>query len=229
MKAFLVFALTFPTLAVFSYFHFASGAEATRFWYGLSKVVQFSLPLVAVFVFKEKRHWNMKFSGGELARGIGSGLAFTALLLILYFLIQHYPFIAGTKGLIEAKLGDFGVSTLLQYFFLSAFIAIAHSFLEEYFWRGFVFAELTNWLSVRIAYFLSALGFMGHHVVVIYKYCPPDQLWLVPVFSAFVFVAGLFWAWQFTKNRSLAGAWISHFFADVAILLIGAHLVFGGL
>jgi len=42
-----------------------------------------------------------------------------------------------------------------------------------------------------------------------------------------VFVGGLLWAWMYQKNNSLAGIWISHFFADVAILLIGAHLVFG--
>jgi uncharacterized protein len=228
MKALLVFALFFPTFAVFSYFHFAANPAETQLWYTASKVAQFSLPILGILFLGMKRRWNFRFSAGEVKTGIASGLGILGSLFAFYFSISHLPFLAGTKAAIELKLVDFGASTPLSFLALAAFIAVAHSFLEEYYWRGFVFAELKSWLGTWAAVLVSSLGFTGHHVVVIHKYCPPDLVWvLVPLFSGFVFVGGLLWAWMYQKNNSLAGVWISHFFADVAILAVGAQLVFG--
>lgn len=228
MKVLLIFALIFPSAAVFSYFHFASSPEATRFWYTASKALQFSLPILGILAFGAQRKWTFKLQEWKL--GLVSGLVILSLLLILYFSLRGMPFLADTSLAIQKKLVDFGADTPLRYALLAIFISVAHSFLEEYYWRGFVYSELKAWIGGRPALLISALGFTGHHIVVIHKYCPPEYVWaLVPLFSAFVFVAGIIWSKLYDRSSSLAGAWISHLFADVAILLIGAHLVFGGI
>lgn len=228
-RAFLLFALVFPSCAVFTYF--IDGSSATRFWYGASKLVQFSLPALSAVTLGLPRRWNLRMAGGEGRRGIVSGiLIFAALGALYWFFLRHLGFIGQVREAISAKLGDFGVSSLGGFLLLAAFISVIHSFLEEYYWRGFVFAELNEWLGPRIAYPLAALGFTGHHVVVIARYAPADRAWLlVPIFSGFVFLGGLLWAWLYRRRGSLAGAWLSHIAADLVIMTIGAHLVFGGL
>ncbi|RZA06254.1 MAG: CPBP family intramembrane metalloprotease [Proteobacteria bacterium] len=227
-QALILFALIFPTLAVFTYF--AGDPGSTKAWYTASKIVQFSLPFLGVAALGMHRRWKLKITPGELRLGSLSGLGILMSLTALYwFGLRELSFIGGTRTAVAAKLAEFGVSGFGGFLLLAAFISLAHSFLEEFYWRGFVFAELREWLGPKIAYPLAALGFTGHHVVVIARYAPADQAWLlVPIFSSFVFLAGWIWAAFFARRGSLIAAWISHFFADVAIMAIGGHLVFGG-
>jgi uncharacterized protein len=72
--------------------------------------------------------------------------------------------------------------------------SLLHSLLEEYYWRWFVFGQLHRLIALWPAIMISALAFMGHHVVVLGVYLTetPRVAWII---SAAVAIGGGFWAW----------------------------------
>jgi membrane protease YdiL (CAAX protease family) len=108
------------------------------------------------------------------------------------------------------------------------FYSIAHSLLEEYYWRWFVFSQLRRLIPLAPAIVVSALGFTAHHVLVLAHYFG----WTSPLtllFSASVAVGGAFWAWLYERTGSLLGPWLSHLVIDAGIFFIGFKLVAGTL
>ena len=105
-------------------------------------------------------------------------------------------------------------------------LCLAHSLLEEYYWRWFVFGQLyKNW-SLSLAILVSSVGFMAHHVVLLATFFGWGSP-LTYLFSFGVAIGGAFWAWLYASSRSLLGPWLSHMLVDVAIFLIGYDLVRG--
>ena len=99
--------------------------------------------------------------------------------------------------------------------------ALIHSFLEEYYWRWFVFDKLRDQLpSTGWAIFFSSIGFMAHHVIVVSFYFGATSF-VTYLFCAGVAVGGAVWALLYHHYRSLIGPWVSHAFVDAAIFVIG--------
>ena len=64
-------------------------------------------------------------------------------------------------------MAEFGMGTPARYVALAAFLAVAHSLLEEYYWRWFVYGRLRRYVPMAVAMAVSGLAFMGHHVIVL--------------------------------------------------------------
>jgi membrane protease YdiL (CAAX protease family) len=123
----------------------------------------------------------------------------------------------------KQKVSGMGVNSLWKYAALGVAYALFHSFMEEYYWRWFVFGQLERLVSTPTAIAVSALGFMAHHVIVLATYFG----WAAPatwIFSLCVAVGGAVWAWAYHRGGSLLSPWISHGFVDAAIFLIGYDL-----
>src|SRR5690606_28218177 len=112
------------------------------------------------------------FNGG--ARGTGIGLAFgaaTGIAIVgLYFLLREAPVFALFEDRLNEMLEGMGASTPLRFIGLAIFISLFHSFLEEYYWRWFVFGELQRRIPVGAAYAIASVGFAAHHVLVVLAY-----------------------------------------------------------
>jgi len=128
---------------------------------------------------------------------------------------------------VRRKIGEFGITTPLSYLLMSVFLSTIHAFLEEYYWRWFLFGRLRlGGLSFLWAAMLSSLGFMGHHVFVLNEYLP-GQFWNATVpFSLGIAAGGFVWAWMFERSGSLLGPWLSHLLVDAAIMTIGYRMYF---
>ena len=108
-------------------------------------------------------------------------------------------------------------------FLFALFLAVPHSFLEEYYWRWFVFGQTRRITGVKAAIIISSLGFMSHHVIVIHQFL--DNGWQVTLFfSLCVATGGVLWAWLYNKYKTLYGAWVSHLMVDLGIMYIGYDL-----
>jgi len=103
---------------------------------------------------------------------------------------------------------------------------LIHSYLEEYYWRWFVFVRLRDYLPDGQAMLVSSLGFMAHHVILLATFFGWDSplTWL---FSAGVAIGGYVWAWLYRHTGNLLYPWISHLIVDAAIFTLGYFLVFG--
>ncbi len=223
----LAVALAYPTVLTLVYFVLladcATGVQQAVFAVG--KTAQFVLPLVWVFlVLRERVSW--RFPGW---RGVGAGIAFGAVVTLamigLYSgWLKPAGHLAGLEQQALAKMRDLGLDSLWKYAGLGLFYALAHSLLEEYYWRWFVFGRLRQHCSAVGAGLVSSLGFMAHHVVLLGTYFGWDSP-LAYLFAGGVAIGGGVWAWLYARSQSLIGPWLSHLLVDAAIFLIGYDLV----
>lgn len=219
-------ALMFPSLATWIYFIILSGSPAMGPVYTASKIFQFSLPLLAtIFLFRRR----VTFFRGGLS-GIRTGLMFGALvaaaIIGLYLVyLREAPVFAVFGDRLTEKLTGLGAATPVRFAMLAVFISLFHSFLEEYYWRWFVFGELSRRITRPAAYVVASAGFSAHHVLVVLAYFGAEQWPWVVFFSLGVAVGGAMWCWLFERHDSLLAPWMSHLLVDVALLAVGAfHL-----
>jgi len=224
-------AMTYPSLIAWLYFLALAGGDGNlnrwqQLTYAGGKVVQFAFPIL--FVWITTRRWPLlkPASASGIKLGITFGLLVTGLILGVYYgFLRGSPLLGQTPAKLRAKLDEFGVGSLGGYLALTVFLALAHSFLEEYFWRWFVFGQLRSLLPLTPAIGLSSLAFMAHHVIILYVYLPGRFFNAVLPFSLGVAVGGAFWAWLYQRTGSLLGPWISHMIVDTTIFIVGWDLL----
>lgn len=223
-----VFALVFPSVATWGYFIglAPAGTTAQQASMVVGKIIQFAFPLVWLFLIR-RQPFPLSLRPRGVVEGLGSGLLFLAVILAGYhFWFAPAGYLAAGAEEIARKLGGLGVRTVSAYVVLSVFYSLIHSFLEEYYWRWFVFGKLRQLLPVPAAIVVASLGFMAHHVIVLAFYFGWFSVQTV-LFSLAVAVAGAIWAANYQRSGSLLGPWISHALADAAIFLVGYQLAQG--
>jgi membrane protease YdiL (CAAX protease family) len=153
------------------------------------------------------------------------GVLVVAAMVGLYFVwLKPAGHLAELAETVHEKVTDLGLSSLWKYVAVGVFYSLLHSFLEEYYWRWFVFAQLRHKLSLGWALGICSVGFMAHHVILLVTFFG----WTSPLaylFSAGVAIGGLVWAWLYERSGSLIGPWLSHMLVDAGIFLIGYDLV----
>jgi uncharacterized protein len=230
----LIFALCFP--AVFTWLYvvgFGSGDEtstegnwAVKTVYAAGKIVQFGFPIAYIAYFEPTQLRPVRPRLRGLALGAGFGVLVGFVMLGLFFGgLGSIAAFANAPAKVWRLLQNFGCVTPGRYLLLATFYAAAHSFLEEYYWRWFVFGRLRRYLPLAAAITLSALGFMAHHVVVLGVYFP-GQFWTLALpLSLAVAMGGAVWAWLYDTTGSLYAPWLSHGLVDAAIFAIGYAMV----
>jgi|SRR5579884_2154662 len=224
----LVFACVFPTVMAATYFVLLPAAGELNHWqqaaYAGGKVVQFVFPVVFLwwaegFPLPGRPH----FRGLPLALAFGSAVA--AAMFGLYFgVLRGGPLMARTPGQLRARLTGLGSDTPAAYLGMAAFVVVAHSLLEEYYWRWFVFGRMRQLTTFAPAAVVSSLAFMAHHVLILWVYFP-DHFWLAALpFGLCVAAGGFVWAWLYERNGSVYAPWLSHLLVDAAIFVVGWDL-----
>ena len=117
-----------------------------------------------------------------------------------------------------------GLINPIAYLISAFYFTFINSLIEEYIWRWFVYRKCEVLVSGIKAVYLAALCFTLHHIIALAAY---TGNWLIVALGSLgVFVAGAIWSWCYLTYRSLWGCYISHLLADLAIALIGWHLLF---
>ena len=226
----LIFAASFPTLAAWVYFVLFSGESWMLPLGALSKLVQFALPAVWIWLVLRQPRGIRGVSTRDLVSGALSGLVILAACLGLYYgYIKHHPAFSGTPAALGEKLKGLGADTPGGFLVVAVFYSLIHSLLEEYYWRWFVYGRARHYLGIARANLLSSLAFMAHHVVVINSFLPGEYFWSLTIpLSLSVAVGGVIWSVLYQRSGSLYGAWLSHALVDLAIMICGYDLYFGG-
>jgi membrane protease YdiL (CAAX protease family) len=232
-KIAVVFAIVFPTLVTWVYFVLFAGNSAVIG--GLSKGIQFAFPVCWVFLWMrmswaesglpkpptDKSVWSTRTN---LLVGSGLGIA------ILLTTIGYYRFAISGSDFddlvveLESRINKLSMGDPWEFAALGAFYSLVHSFLEEYYFRWFVFGRLRHLTRFLPAAIISALAFMAHHVIVLWVFF--GFSFHTVFLSLSIVVGGFLWAWQYERSRSLIGPWVSHLFVDAGIFLVGYHMIF---
>ncbi|MCI0332842.1 MAG: CPBP family intramembrane metalloprotease [Planctomycetes bacterium] len=222
-----LFALVYPTIITWGYFvlagRYATGTQQVI--YLVVKGIQFAFPLLWVWlVLRQPLR-----TGRATAQGLLLGATFSIAVvgagwLLFDRLLRDMAVFPNASALIHDKIGSFGIDSVWKYAVLAGFYSLFHSLLEEYYWRWFVFRQLRQLVPLWPAIVVSALGFMGHHVIVLNEFFK-EAPWLAWLLSSAVAMGGMFWAWLYERTGSLFGPWLSHLLIDAGVFWVGYDLL----
>jgi membrane protease YdiL (CAAX protease family) len=224
----------FPSLIAWIYFVLlapSSASERPGFLplavYAVGKFVQFGLPVFWFLVLARARPVMTRIHWSGVRTGLGFGLLVAGGILLLYFgVLRGSVLLAETPAKVRDKIALFHATTPARFILLALFLSGIHSFLEEYYWRWFIFGQLRRLIHDWPANIVSSLAFMGHHVIVLGVYFPGRFFSLALPFSLCVALGGGVWAWLYARERTLVAPWLSHMMVDGAIMAIGYSMVF---
>ena len=220
------FLLLFPLLAALLYFVLFAGSKWAKPTYIAAKSLQFGFPILyLLLVVREPLRIRPPDKKGILI-GLATGMALAIIILTAYHVYyRNLEFLKSASVRIWEKLVEIGANTRMSYFGLGFFLSILHALLEEYYWRWFVWRELTKRWASWPAIFITNTAFTFHHVVVLYVYIPPPDFWTSGMlFSLAVMLGGVVWSVLYRYVGSIYSAWASHAVVDIALMYIGYDL-----
>ena len=149
---------------------------------------------------------------------VGLGVGIYCVILGGYFLVSPWFDFSNIAGALTDNAGV----TKANFVYVSLYISFANSFLEEFFFRGFVFTNLKRLSGKIIAYLFSATVFSLYHVAMMIGWFSPALFLLVVVGLA---AGGLIFNWLNEKLDTIYCSWLTHMFANFAINTIGFILL----
>jgi membrane protease YdiL (CAAX protease family) len=222
----------FPTLLTLADFVWLAPTTGTanpaqQVAYCLGKVVQVTLPVAGTWLLERRLVKLRRPTFGGLEMGLAFGLVvLTGMLVLYYVFLRDLPAFAVTGQTVRDKLVQFGVDSPFGFAAHAVFVCVAHSLLEEYYWRWFVFDRLRRLVPWVAALVISSLGFMSHHVVILAVYFP-GEFWTAAVpFSLCVAAGGIAWGWLYQRTGSVWSPWLSHAIVDAGLFVVGYDLFF---
>ena len=153
-----------------------------------------------------------------LLPAIALGVGIYVVILGGYFLVS--PFFDFSQ--IAGALTDNAGVTKDNFLYVSLYISFANSFLEEFFFRGFVFTNLKQHSGRKLAYIFSAAAFSLYHVAMMIGWFSPALFLLV---MAGLVVGGMIFNWLNEKLDTIYCSCLTHMFANFAINTIGFMLL----
>lgn len=131
----------------------------------------------------------------------------SAVLIAITHLIDVDNIITNLSGLYEV--------TVFVYLFVALSIGLINPFLEEIFWRGFLYGQTkVMWTG----------AFFGlHHIIIFYTWVP---LSLVILGFILLGVVGVLFNYLYKKYDSLVIPLCMHIVADIVIVIYGYFLLF---
>ncbi len=154
----------------------------------------------------------------EVIRVLGLAVLVYLLILVGFFLIKDFIDLNQIKQnlLTKEKI------TPQNFLFVSIYISLINSFLEEMFFRGFIFAKSIKFNQRKLGYYFSSILFSLYHVSIMDSWFSPILLVLL---ICGLFVVGVFFNYLLEKTKSFLSPWLIHSFANLAINTIGFRML----
>ncbi len=153
-----------------------------------------------------------------MLKAIGIGLLIYGVILGGYFVLRNFIDFSN----VTQTLNENGVSAE-NFIYVSLYISLMNSFLEEFFFRGFGFITLKRHTSRRFAYIFSPALFSVYHIGMLIGMF---DWWVFPILFIGLFVGGMIFNYLNEDSENIYTSWASHMFANFAINTIG-FILFG--
>lgn len=184
------------------------------------KIVMFMLiPLLASHIDKSIMYLPLLYPKKKsLLPSVVLGVGIYVVILGGYFLLSPYFDFSKIAGALTANVGV----TKENFLYVSLYISFANSFLEEFFFRGFVFTNLKHFTGRKTAYVFSALAFSLYHIAMMIGWFEIGLFLLVMVGLA---AGGMIFNFLNERLDTIYCSWLTHMFANFAINTIGFMLL----
>ena len=230
------FAIVLPTVVTLVYFVLLAKAPAAmqQTAYAIGKTIQFTFPVIFVWLFHRAGFSRTSVSGISHQRNRQRwtiGVVF-GILVVVSMAITWFVFLVGSDianaavERVNEKVARANLNTPVKFLAIGVFYSLFHSFLEEYYWRWFVFDQLNSLTTTLKANLISSAGFASHHVILLATYFGwgSPLTWLL---SFCVGIGGVVWAWLYHDSGRLRIPWVSHLIVDAGIFALGYLIIFG--
>lgn len=216
-------AMAVPFVAALFYFVIFSHYAFAKIIYALAKAFLLIWPILSIRLILGGRFPRIDLGCPTHRRAIPLGAVIGITIVLLMFGLMKTPLasmVIDSSQQIRQKARQLGV--LEHYWLFAVFLSIVHSFIEEYYWRWFVYGQLRQICGINVAAVLAAAAFAAHHVVIAAQFFP--ALWALAA-GGTVALGGLIWCWMYQRQKTLVGAWLSHAIVDFGIMSIGYRVL----
>lgn len=175
------------------------------------------IPLVCARVLDLSVWEALRPDKKALLTGAVLGISAFGVILGAYAGLHRYLDLSA----VPAALAQTGV-TKENFLYVNTYIALCNSFLEEFFFRCFVFLGLAKRTGTAFAYLVSALAFALYHAGMLIS------MVALPLFLlALIALVGCGLLFNFLSHRRkrIWASWLLHMGANFAINLVGMHLL----
>ncbi len=186
----------------------------------LAKIWLVLMPLFWRLKIERKSIKLPKITIKKINFGLILGLIMFGAILLAYWLVEQQLL---DTAAVRSQAFTMGISSISIYFAGVLYWSFINSFIEECVWRGFVHRQCNIIKPGLIAIIISAIFFTLHHIIALYFYL--NNILLVIIASFGVFIAGVIWSTCYQRS-GFWSCYISHILADLAIGLVGWHLLF---
>ena len=163
---------------------------------------------------------NSKSSGDKVRQwnsAVMLGASVFIAIIVAYIFMKQYLDSAQLVLEFQEKY-KINTGNILYY---SLYLAFINSFLEEFFFRGFLFLNMKRLGFRKTAYAFSSFLFAVYHIA-------NFQNWLYPAAFIFaligLFVGGCIFNYLDDKQETFLNSWLVHICADLAIVSIGLYI-----
>ena len=188
----------------------------------LYKIIIFAgLPLIYCALDKEvrfKEYFSIK-DKKQIKTALMMGLGVYLAVQAGYYILKEFIVLDNIAVVLENNLSV----NKDNFVFVSIYISLINSLLEELFFRGFGFITLSKFASKRYEYIISAFAFSVYHVSILANWF---NIIIYVLFIAGLFGTGLFFNWLNNKYNNILNSWIVHMCANFSINTIG-FIMFG--
>ncbi|MBN1525089.1 MAG: CPBP family intramembrane metalloprotease [Spirochaetales bacterium] len=190
------------------------GQPLSTVFFGLTSLFILLYPIVwyAFFNVDVKQTGTVPDIKSSVIWGIITGAVIFVVITAFYFVLKD--FFNNYTADVKTAFVNLGI---INYFIIFAFVlSIFHSFIEEFFWRGFIFRGLMKKIPYKYALLTSSAMFAAHHYIILQIALP---FWTALLLCIPIGIGGAAWCKIQRDSRSVIGPWISHFFADFAVMV----------
>ena len=165
---------------------------------------------------KEAVNFN-KIDKHHLKLGFIFGGASFFIVLAAYFVLRNFIDLQSIAEEMQSK----SKITPANFLFVGAYVTFGNSFLEEFFFRGFIFLSLYELNHKKTAYIYSSFLFGIYHMAIFKNWFNPALIGLALFGLVFI---GFVFNWLNTKSENFLNSWLVHILADSAIIIIGLKM-----
>lgn len=216
-------ALILPTISAYLYFVLMRESAFAQALYIGTKVFTVVWPFIAIGLILKCRPMWKSLPLREHLRAVPLGALIGVGIVLIMVLWMHSPLswmIERGAPVVREKVATLGFQD--HFIAFAIFISVAHSLIEEVYWRWFAYGRLREVVTPGMAHVIAAFAFTGHHLVVTSQFFPfPFACFL----SFSVGVGGLIWSHLYQRQGTLAGAWVCHMIVDAGLMWVGWILI----
>ena len=184
--------------------------------------VIFKLFMIAISYLVGKFFFNMSFNFlrfkkiRSYKKGLMLSLLAFSIIFIGFLIINNFM----NFDILKNEFINKYKLTGYKFFIASFYLVVINSFIEEYFFRGFIFLNYKNRKTGNI---FSSIMFSIYHISNFQNWFDNKFLLVIPITS--LVIAGIIFNYLVSITDDIYNSYIPHMFADLAIVIIGFFLI----